>query len=80
MYKKYAEKTCESLDEFHQELSNGRACEASRMCKSAFCKPKALVCEGLKEKVSCTDHYQCDVGLGCIMKESGGKPSWPFWA
>ena len=42
VYKKYSEKACEAIEELQlQELNNGRGCEASRMCKSAYCKPKA---------------------------------------
>ena len=40
VYKKYGGKSCEPLGEFIQELENGRFCEASRMCRSAYCKPK----------------------------------------
>lgn len=50
------------------------------MCRSAFCKPKSQICEGLKEQSSCMDHYQCDVGLGCLIREADGKPAWPYWS
>ena len=79
VYKRYADKSCEPIEEFQQEFENGRACDSSRMCRSAFCKPKDQVCIGVDELASCLEHYECEVKLGCQIRSKEGKPLWPYY-
>ena len=43
------------------------------MCKTGICKEKELVCKGAVDEMTCIDHYQCDVGCGCIK-----DTKWPY--
>ena len=44
IYKKFTEKSCEPIENLGQNLENGRTCDTSRLCKSAFCEPESLKC------------------------------------
>lgn len=43
------------------------------MCKTGVCKEKSGVCEGAISGETCIDHYQCDVGFGCLK-----DTIWPY--
>lgn len=43
------------------------------MCKTGKCLEKQGVCKGAVNEETCIDHYQCDVGLGCMK-----STVWPF--
>jgi hypothetical protein len=43
------------------------------MCKTGVCQEKVYMCLGVQDGETCIDHYQCDVGYGCIK-----EVTWPF--
>ena len=67
-WRRMVESQCEPIQAARQNLLPGRYCESNYECLSFNCTDNK--CKGSLSGSSCSEHQQCEAGLGCIPKTS----------
>ncbi len=67
-WRKLTKSRCNVPSKFRQNLLAGRYCESNYECLSFNCTDNK--CKGKSSGVSCSDHNECETGLGCIAEKA----------